>query len=80
MEKLRVIGKANDELLATAAQAKITLITDPVSDVGRQELALYLRSQSICFSAHRHGNTSLARLSHIAECLDSFAQPSERRA
>lgn len=70
LERLRVIGKANEELLMAAAKNKVTVITDAVSDVGRQELALFLKSQSISFSVHRHGNLTLAALSHLEEALD----------
>jgi hypothetical protein len=72
LERLRVIGKPDQELLAAAAKNKVTVITDAVSDIGRQELALFLESQSISFSAHRHGNLTLAGLSRLRDALDAW--------
>ena len=72
VERLRLIGNKNSELLESAASENITVIADPVSDVGRQELLLYLRSQSISHAFHRHGNTSLYGLSRLKTALLTF--------
>ncbi len=70
VERLRVIGTPPKELFDEANRQDLTVICDPVSDVGRQELALYLRSQCISYAHHRHGNTSFRRLSRLEEALD----------
>lgn len=72
VERLRVIGDASSDLLRSAGDANLTVIADPVSDVGRQELPLYLRSQSISHAFHRHGNTSLYALSRLKSHLITF--------
>lgn len=70
VERLRIVGTAPDELFELAAQAGISVLADPFSDSGRQELHCYLQAQSISHSAHRHGNTSVAKLSHMESALD----------
>lgn len=72
VERLRVIGTPSSDLLKSAGESDITVIADPVSDVGRQELPLYLRSQSVSHTFHRHGNTSLYALSRLKAALVTF--------
>ena len=78
IERLRIVGTAPPELFEQAAEAGISMLADPFSDSGRQELHCYLQAQSISHSAHRHGNTSLAELSRMASALDYWhTEPKE---
>jgi RHH-type proline utilization regulon transcriptional repressor/proline dehydrogenase/delta 1-pyrroline-5-carboxylate dehydrogenase len=70
LERLRLVGASSSELDKAACEANITVIRDPVSDVGRQELVLYLRSQSTSHAFHRHGNTSIHALSRLKRALE----------
>ncbi len=78
-ERLRVVGAPSDDLLQAAAEERLTVITDPVSDVGTQELLLYLRPQSISCAFHRHGNTSFYRLSRLKEALSYWERADSSR-
>lgn len=69
-ERLRLVGLPSTELEKAACEANITIIRDPVSDVGRQELVIYLRSQSVSHAFHRHGNTSVHALSRLKLALE----------
>lgn len=72
VERLRMVGRPTKELLEAASEANITVIADPVSDVGRQELLLYLRGQSVSHAFHRHGNTSVHALSRLKAALTTW--------
>ena len=74
VRRLRVIGKPESQLLSRVSESNISVILDPVSDVGRQELLYYLRAQAVSYSYHRHGNPTLLALSRLRQVLGVWSQ------
>jgi RHH-type proline utilization regulon transcriptional repressor/proline dehydrogenase/delta 1-pyrroline-5-carboxylate dehydrogenase len=68
-ERLRIVGEASVELMQAAGSHELSLLTEPVSSCGRTELGNFFSCQTISFSNHRHGNTSLASLSRLESLL-----------
>ncbi|MCH2109370.1 MAG: bifunctional proline dehydrogenase/L-glutamate gamma-semialdehyde dehydrogenase [Polyangiaceae bacterium] len=69
IERLRVVGELEAEAQAAAAAGDLSLVMDPVTDNGRQELAPFVSAQTISVAYHRHGNTSLTQLSSLEEVI-----------
>lgn len=60
--RLRLLGKAEPEVLAAAADHTLTVIDEPVCSHGRVELLRWLREQVVTRSLHRYGNVVYAPL------------------
>jgi RHH-type proline utilization regulon transcriptional repressor/proline dehydrogenase/delta 1-pyrroline-5-carboxylate dehydrogenase len=60
--RLRLLGKAEPEVLAAAADHAVTVLDEPVCSVGRVELVRWLREQVVTRSLHRYGNVVYAPL------------------
>ncbi|HXQ59159.1 MAG TPA: aldehyde dehydrogenase family protein, partial [Acidimicrobiales bacterium] len=60
--RLRLLGRAEPDVLAAAAAQAITVICDPVCSHGRIELVRWLREQVVTRSLHRYGNVVYAPL------------------
>lgn len=56
VERVRVIGKTEGELVSSAAAGGVYVVDAPVVANGRVELLHYLREQSISRTRHRFGN------------------------
>ncbi len=54
--RVRHVGVAPTHLRATAAQAEVDLVDEPVVTSGRLEMRWYLREQAISRTLHRFGN------------------------
>ncbi len=54
--RVRLLGAAEDEVLAAAAEHGVTVLDEPICSHGRIELVRWLREQSISRSLHRYGN------------------------
>ncbi|MBV7336223.1 bifunctional proline dehydrogenase/L-glutamate gamma-semialdehyde dehydrogenase [Chloroflexi bacterium TSY] len=55
-ERLRHMGKPSTELLMAAHEQHVSIISEPVTTIGRLELRFYLREQSVTETLHRYGN------------------------
>ncbi len=56
IERIRVIGTADDDLWQLSVETGIHLVDTPVTAEGRLELAHYLKEQAISQTLHRYGN------------------------
>ena len=56
VERIRVLGDADDGIRRAANTAGVHLATDPVTTSGRLELLHYLREQAVSRTLHRFGN------------------------
>jgi len=60
--RLRLLGKAEPDVLAAAADRVLTVLDEPVCSHGRVELVRWLREQVVTRSLHRYGNVVYAPL------------------
>jgi len=60
--RLRLLGKAEPEVLAGAADDAVTVLDEPMCSHGRVELVRWLREQVVTRSLHRYGNVVYAPL------------------
>ena len=56
VERLRVLGTLEPELLTAAHAAHVHVETSPVVAPGRVELLRYLREETVSYDYHRFGN------------------------
>ncbi|HEY7947075.1 MAG TPA: aldehyde dehydrogenase family protein, partial [Acidimicrobiales bacterium] len=54
--RLRILGRAEPDVLAAAAEHAVTVVDEPVCSHGRIELVRWLREQVVTRSLHRYGN------------------------
>ena len=54
--RLRLLGEAEPEVLAAAADNAVTVLDEPMCSHGRVELVRWLREQVVTRSLHRYGN------------------------
>jgi RHH-type proline utilization regulon transcriptional repressor/proline dehydrogenase/delta 1-pyrroline-5-carboxylate dehydrogenase len=54
--RLRLLGTAEPEVLAAAAEHAVTVVDEPMCSHGRVELVRWLREQVVTRSLHRYGN------------------------
>ena len=62
VERVRVLGALEPELLAAASEALVHVAAAPVLLTGRIELLHYVREQSVSQRYHRYGNLAPAKL------------------
>jgi RHH-type proline utilization regulon transcriptional repressor/proline dehydrogenase/delta 1-pyrroline-5-carboxylate dehydrogenase len=60
--RLRLLGKAEPEVLAAAAEHAVTVLDEPMCSSGRVELVRWVREQVVTRSLHRYGNVVYAPL------------------
>jgi RHH-type proline utilization regulon transcriptional repressor/proline dehydrogenase/delta 1-pyrroline-5-carboxylate dehydrogenase len=60
--RLRLLGKAEPDVLAAAADRVMTVLDEPMCSHGRVELVRWLREQVVTRSLHRYGNVVYAPL------------------
>lgn len=65
--RVRTVGTPGEKFVSAAATRDIVLLSDPVSDDPRAEIALFVKEQTISFAYHRYGNLSLRGLSRLTE-------------
>ena len=54
--RLRLLGKAEPDVLVAAAENAVTVLDEPICSHGRVELVRWLREQVVTRSLHRYGN------------------------
>jgi hypothetical protein len=59
--RLRVLGEAEQQVLAAAAEAGVSVFDEPVCSCGRIELVRWLREKVVARSLHRYGNIVYSR-------------------
>jgi len=59
--RLRVLGEAEQQVLAAAAEAGVSVFDEPVCSSGRIELVRWLREKVVARSLHRYGNIVYSR-------------------
>ena len=64
--RLRLLGAAEPEVLAGAAEHGVTVLDEPISSHGRVELVRWLREQVVARSLHRYGNVVYRRPAEAA--------------
>ncbi len=77
-ERLRFGGSPHPLMIQEAHQAGLSTCLDPIWDSGRAELLHHFTSKSVSLCSHRHGNTSLGRLSSMRSVLQRIAQFGEK--
>jgi RHH-type proline utilization regulon transcriptional repressor/proline dehydrogenase/delta 1-pyrroline-5-carboxylate dehydrogenase len=60
--RLRLLGKAEPEVLAAAAGHGVSVLEEPMCSHGRVELVRWVREQVVTRSLHRYGNVVYAPL------------------
>jgi len=61
--RLRLLGKAEPDVQAAAAEYAVTVLDEPLCSHGRVELVRWLREQVVTRSLHRYGNIVYAPFS-----------------
>jgi RHH-type proline utilization regulon transcriptional repressor/proline dehydrogenase/delta 1-pyrroline-5-carboxylate dehydrogenase len=61
--RLRLLGKAEPDVQAAAAEYAVTVLDEPICSHGRVELVRWLREQVVTRSLHRYGNIVYSPLS-----------------
>jgi RHH-type proline utilization regulon transcriptional repressor/proline dehydrogenase/delta 1-pyrroline-5-carboxylate dehydrogenase len=61
-ERLRVLGKCSDSVVAVANQRNIAVVDGRASLLPRLELAVYLREQAVSTRYHRYGHLGMRQL------------------
>ncbi|RMH77587.1 MAG: aldehyde dehydrogenase family protein, partial [Actinomyces sp.] len=56
IDRIRLVGPGEPDLLTAAAREGVHVVTDPVTAEGRVELLHHLREQSVSRTLHRYGN------------------------
>jgi len=59
--RLRLLGEAEQEVLAAAAEAGVSVFDEPICSCGRIELVRWLREKVVTRSLHRYGNIVYSR-------------------
>jgi len=59
--RLRVLGEAEQQVVAAAAEAGISVFDEPICSCGRVELVRWLREKVVTRSLHRYGNIVYSR-------------------
>ena len=73
--RLRVLGRAEPEVLAAAAEHAVTVIDEPVCSHGRVELVRWLREQVVTRSLHRYGNVVYSHLPETSPVTTARPSP-----
>jgi RHH-type proline utilization regulon transcriptional repressor/proline dehydrogenase/delta 1-pyrroline-5-carboxylate dehydrogenase len=59
--RLRVLGEAEQQVVAAAAEAGVSVFDEPICSCGRIELVRWLREKVVARSLHRYGNIVYSR-------------------
>jgi hypothetical protein len=59
--RLRVLGEAEQQVMAAAAEAGISVFDEPLCSCGRIELVRWLREKVVARSLHRYGSIVYSR-------------------
>ncbi len=59
--RLRLLGQGEQQVLAAAAEAGVSVLDEPVCSCGRIELVRWLREKVVARSLHRYGNIVYSR-------------------
>ena len=59
--RLRVLGEAEQQVMAAAAEAGVSVFDEPICSCGRIELVRWLREKVVARSLHRYGNIVYSR-------------------
>jgi hypothetical protein len=55
VERVRVLGPANEDVLTAAHSATIAVDTAPLTSDGELELTHWVKEQAVSITRHRHG-------------------------